>query len=112
VPGKNGPEETELAAIIDLAAAKIIGIQPNRQGARVATWTWDADQLQVASVDGVTDEYQLRPVAVSVVGSGAAQRRPSGQAWFPWDQQQSSRSESRQRRHGKPKTIFDFLFGN
>jgi tetratricopeptide (TPR) repeat protein len=112
VPGKNGLEETELAAIIDLAAAKVIGIQPNRRGGRVATWTWDGDQLQVASVDGVTDEYQLRPVSVAVIGSGASQRRPSGQAWFPWDQQSSSRGESRQRRHAKPKTIFDFLFGN
>ncbi len=117
VPGKNGPEETELAAIIDITAGKVIAIQPHRQGARVATWTWDGDHLQVASVDGVTDEYQLRPTAVAVVG--ASQRRangaPTGQAWAPWEQPfgaPASRPEPRQRRYSKPKTIFDFLFGN
>ena len=57
VPGKNGLEETELAAIIDIEAGKLIAIEPQRQGARVSTWTWDGDQLQVASVDGVTDQY-------------------------------------------------------
>lgn len=111
VAGKNGPEDTELAAIVDIAAAKVIAIQPNKQGARVATWTWDGDHLQVASVDGVTDEYQLRPVAVAVVGAGAQRRydAQTGQSWSPWDQPSSR--DSRQRRY-KPKTIFDLLFGN
>lgn len=118
VVGKNGPEETELAAIVDIAAAKVIAIQPNKQGARVATWTWDGDHLQVASVDGVTDEYQLRPIAVAVVGAGGQRRYDagqSGQGWAPWDTPfgapQPSR-DSRQRRYAKPKTIFDLLFGN
>jgi len=115
VAGKNGPEETELAAIIDIAQGKVIGIQPNKQGTRVATWTWDGDQLQVASVDGVTDEYQLRPIAVAVVGNGPAQRRPdSEQSWAPWDQLYGGPQprESRQRRYAKPKSFFDLLFGN
>ncbi|HVZ04494.1 MAG TPA: tetratricopeptide repeat protein [Hyphomicrobium sp.] len=101
VAGKNGMEDTELAAIIDVAQGKVIGIQPDKQGSKVATWTWDGDQLQVASVDGVTDEYQLHPVAVAAV-----QRRP-------WDQSYggSSSRDSRQRRY-KPKTIFDLLFGD
>jgi tetratricopeptide (TPR) repeat protein len=118
VVGKNGPEETELAAIVDIAAAKVIAIQPNKQGTRVATWTWDGDHLQVASVDGVTDEYQLRPIAVAVVGAGGQRRYDagqSGQGWAPWDTPfgapQTSR-DSRQRRYAKPKTIFDLLFGN
>jgi tetratricopeptide (TPR) repeat protein len=118
VVGKNGPEETELAAIVDIAAAKVIAIQPNKQGTRVATWTWDGDHLQVASVDGVTDEYQLRPIAVAVVGAGGQRRYDagqSGQGWAPWDTPfgapQPSR-DSRQRRYAKPKTIFDLLFGN
>ncbi|HVX35884.1 MAG TPA: tetratricopeptide repeat protein [Hyphomicrobium sp.] len=118
VAGKKGPEETELAAIVDIAAAKVIAIQPNKQGTRVATWTWDGDHLQVASVDGVTDEYQLRPTAVAVVGAGAQRRYDagqSGQGWAPWDTPfgapQPSR-DTRQRRYAKPKTIFDFFFGN
>ncbi len=101
VPGKNGPEDTELAAIVDIAAAKVIAIQPNKQGARVATWTWDGDHLQVASVDGVTDEYQLRTVAVAAAAPVPQRRYDS------WESR-----ETRQRRAPKPKTIFDFLFGN
>jgi tetratricopeptide (TPR) repeat protein len=118
VAGKNGLEETELAAIVDITAGKVIAIQPNRQGTRVATWTWDGDHLEVASVDGVTDEYQLHPVAVAVVGPGTSQRRfdatQSDQAWAPWDQPfgAPSRSEPRRKRYSKPKSFFDFLFGN
>jgi tetratricopeptide (TPR) repeat protein len=118
VVSKDGFEETELAAIIDIDAAKIIAIEPHRQGLRVATWTWEGDRLQVASIDGVTDEYPLRPVAVAVVGPGGMQKRPdnaaSGEAWAPWDQLStppSQRAENRPRRY-KPKTIFDLLFGN
>jgi tetratricopeptide (TPR) repeat protein len=120
VAGKNGFEETELAAIIDIDAAKVVAIQPHRQGARVATWTWDGDRLQVASVDGVTDEYQLRPVNVAVVGPGQGQRRPYGDSgttygspspWDPFGTQPVPRPEPR-RRYQKPKTLFDLLFGN
>jgi len=117
IAGKAGPEDTELAAIVDIAAAKVIAIQPNKQGARVATWTWDGDHLQVASVDGVTDEYQLRTMAVAAAGSGQQRRYDASQgsqSWSPWDQPFGGPPprESRQRRAAKPKTIFDFLFGN
>jgi tetratricopeptide (TPR) repeat protein len=116
VAGKNGPEETELAAIVDISARKVVAIQPNKQGARVATWTWDGDHLQVASVDGVTDEYRLRTVAVAVVGAGTQRRYDAsqGQSWSPWDQPFGGPPprETRQRRSAKPKSIFDLLFGN
>lgn len=98
VPGKGGFEETELAAIIDIGAAKVIAIEPNRQGSRTATWTWDGDTLQIASVDGATDQYQLRPVNVAAAGN----RAPG------YDATKGDRS---QRRY-KPKSIFEFLFGN
>ncbi|WP_246317128.1 tetratricopeptide repeat protein [Hyphomicrobium methylovorum] len=97
---KNGFEETELAAIIDINGNKVLAIQPNRQGDRIATWTWEGDHLQVASVDGVTDEYQLRRVAVATANSAPSQRR------------YDSAASERQRRYAKPKTIFDLLFGN
>jgi tetratricopeptide (TPR) repeat protein len=95
---KNGFEETELAAIIDIGGAKVLAIEPHRQGSRVATWTWDGDRLQIASVDGVTDEYQLRPVNVAAV---ANRDQPYGDS--------ASRQE---RRRSKPKSFFEFLFGN
>ncbi len=98
VSGKGGFEETELAAIIDIGAAKVMAIEPHRQGSRIATWTWDGDRLQVASVDGATDEYQLRPVNVAVVGPGG---QPFGDG-----------TPKPERRRYRPKTIFDLLFGN
>jgi len=119
VPGKNGLEETELAAIIDIEAGKLIAIEPQRQGARVSTWTWDGDQLQVASVDGVTDQYQLRPPIVAVVGQRGvgSDKRPYGNANQPWEAwnpfgPQPSRGEPKSQRRQKPKSIFDLLFGN
>jgi tetratricopeptide (TPR) repeat protein len=114
---KGGVEEAELAAIIDIASAKVIAIEPDRLGSRVAAWTWDGDSLHVASVDGATDQYQLRPVNVAVVG----QRRPYGAAGQvgdagSWDQpfgiDATPKSEQRSQRRSKPKTIFDLLFGN
>ncbi|HEY8127286.1 MAG TPA: tetratricopeptide repeat protein [Hyphomicrobium sp.] len=102
IAGKGGLEETELAAIIDIGATKVMAIEPHRRGSRVATWTWDGDRLQVASIDGVTDEFQLRPVNVAVVG-------PGGQ---PFGIDGMARQESRPQRRYKPKTIFDLLFGN
>jgi tetratricopeptide (TPR) repeat protein len=97
VRGKDGPEDTELAAIIDINGGKVLAIEPHRQGARVASWTWDGDRLQIASVDGVTDEYHLRPVNVA-----ASNRDPN------YDAQRAER----QQRRSRPKTIFEFLFGN
>jgi hypothetical protein len=99
VSGKDGFEETELAAIIDIGAAKVMAIEPHRQGSRIATWTWDGDRLQVASVDGATDEYQLKPVNVAVVGPGSAN-------------QSFSDAARQERRRYRPRTIFDLLFGN
>lgn len=127
VLGKAGPEDTEQAAIIDIENAKVLAIQPSRQGQRVATWTWEDDRVQVASIDGVTDEFALRsekaeaaaaPVVPAAVPRRAAPvARSSG--WSPWDtpfgQPQAERREQRKqattRRHQpKPKSLFDLLF--
>jgi len=99
VPVKGGGfEDAELAAIIDIPSAKVIAIEPHKQGNRVATWTWDGDSLLVASVDGATDQYQLRPVNVAVAG----QKRPYG----------TGQAGDAPQRRSRPKTIFDLLFGN
>ena len=123
VLGKAGPEDTELAAIIDIDNGRVLAIQPHRQGPRVATWTWEEDRVQIASVDGVTDEFSVRsikpPVAQAApVAAAPAARRSDGEgrksaSWAPWDQPIGTpRSEQRpqKRPSGKPKTLFDLLF--
>lgn len=130
VVAKSGPEDTELAAIIDIENAKVLAIQPHRQGQRVASWTWDNDRVQVASIDGVTDEFVLRTTPVTAVAVPAPEgaqpaRRPQGSSqksagWAPWDEQlgmsaQPQRSAPRPQRRAsqqKPKTLFDLLFNN
>ena len=128
VASKTGPEDTELAAIIDIDNAKVLAIQPHRQGVRVATWTWDTDHVQIASVDGVTDEFALRSSApppgepAVPVASGQQKRPPQvsaksdskSAAWAPWNQPIGALSgQSRPAKRGsqaKPKTLFDLLF--
>lgn len=127
VAGKNGPEDTELAAVIDIANSKLIAIQPQRQGARVASWVWDTDRVQIASVDGVTDEFAIRSeasVAAPAPGAGYAHRRSAqtsgsaqSSAWAPWDQplgapvgnQRPAKRTAAQKKQ-KPKSIFELLF--
>ena len=72
VPGKSGPEDTELAAIIDIENGRVLAIQPHRQGARVAAWTWEDDRVQIASVDGVTDEFAVRSLKPPAAATAAA----------------------------------------
>lgn len=118
VPGKKGLEDTELAAIIDVQNGRVIAIQPNKQGKREARWMWDDDRVQIASVDGVTDEYAIRsvkppppPVAGLSRRSPRSQQTSSG-VWAPWDQPMGApRGNSRSRKaRKKPKTLFDLLF--
>ncbi len=109
VPGRVGPEEYEQVALLDLASNTVIGIEPHRQGKKVANWTWQDDRVVVASVDGATDEFVLR--------TGRPQPPPgqrytsSEGGWNPWGQLDSSQYD-RSRRRSKPKSLFQFLFGN
>lgn len=126
----DGAQETEQAAIVDIDAGKIIGIQPHRLGTKLANWTWEGDRVQIASVDGVTDEFTLRTtaqpemagaaagVAAGGAAAGAAARRSAASrnaAWSPWDDQgarppgQQPRRQA-QKRGPKPKSFFDLLF--
>jgi tetratricopeptide (TPR) repeat protein len=109
VAGEKGPEEIEQVAILDLDNNSVIGIEPHREGQRVATWTWQDDRVVVASVDGATDEFILR------AGTGRAgdprrytSSEPGG--WAPWGQLDPSFQEERRPRKRKPKTIFQLLF--
>lgn len=123
VPVKGGSEEVELVAIVDLAANSVVGIEPHRQGSKVATWTWDEGKVTVASVDGATDEFILRASKPKEVAStpsrryGGGESQPTAPGWAPWadgpmaggtshrSERQSARSQYR-----KPKTLFDLLF--
>ena len=121
----NGPEDTELAAIVDIENAKVVSIQPHRQGQRIAGWTWEEDRVQIASIDGVTDEFALRsskPDETPVAAVPAAPKRPGSSAsrhtgWSPWDTPFSSSQPERRepkrqqaQKRTKPKSLFDLLF--
>lgn len=125
----DGAQETEQAAIVDVDNAKVIGIQPQRLGAKVATWTWEGDRVQIASVDGVTDEFAVRtsvqPEMTGVAAgaaagaAGLASRRGANAnkaAWSPWGDDLSARPPGQQprrqsqKRGPKPKSFFDMLF--
>lgn len=125
VAGKSGPEDTEQAAIIDIENIKVVAIQPQRLGQRVASWTWEGDRVLVASVDGVTDEFTLRaaPAEAPVPVTAPAKRyaAPSGQgggAWTSWNdplglqrsERRDQRKQAAKRTYPKPKSIFDLLF--
>lgn len=110
VPGAMGPEEVEQVAILDLDNSAVVGIEPHREGKKVASWTWQDDRVVVASVDGATDEFILR----SGVARGSDSRRYTSSdsgGWSPWGQLDSAAQEERRvRRRSKPKTLFQFLF--
>jgi len=117
--GAKGPEEVELAAIIDLRSNTVVAIEPHRQGEEVASWTWGENgRLTVASVDGVTDEFALRdarPVATS--RRQESDDGGSSEEWAPWNDSPFSTESGSRRSAGrsqsqKPKSFFQFLFGN
>ena len=91
VGGLKGPDEIEHAAIIDLQSNTVVAVEVQRQGDKVAQWTWDEGKLVVATADGLTDEFQLRQVKPKEPPPQIAQPR---------------RAEPR-----RPRTLFELLFG-
>ncbi len=96
VPGAMGPEEVEQVAILDLDNNSVIGIEPHREGKKVANWTWQDDRVVVASVDGATDEFILR---AGRQRDGDPRRYTSseggfGGGWMPWGQLDSRPSNT------------------
>jgi tetratricopeptide (TPR) repeat protein len=109
---KGGSEDVELVAIVDLASNSVVGIEPHRQGSKVATWNWEDGKVTVASTDGVTDEFILR--AVKPRDESYPGRRYAGEGrpgWAAWSEgaMPRERPTSRQQ-YRKPKTLFDLLF--
>jgi tetratricopeptide (TPR) repeat protein len=112
--GGAGPEEAEYAAIVDVQANSVVGVELHRQGKRVADWSWDEGKLTVASADGTTDEFMLRqnkpkdvpwPRRVASDAPQSSSSKGGLPFWVPWAQQS-------QRPSRKPKSLFDLLFNN
>lgn len=112
-------EGTEMAALIDIDQATILGIEPHKQGSKVATWTWEEGKVTIAAVDGLTDEFNLRTGPAAYAGS--AQRRltttQKAPGWAPWNEPMAGGFEQyggsprpKPKTGRKPKTIFDLLF--
>jgi hypothetical protein len=93
VDGPKGPEEVEHAVVVDLQSSTVVSVEVQKQGEKLAQWTWDDGKLVVASADGITDEFQLR------------QGKPKE---LPPAVQPNRTAEQRQR---KPRTLFELLFG-
>ena len=94
VDGPRAAEEIEQAAVIDLQANTVVAMVVQRQGDKLAQWTWDDGKLVVASADGLTDEFQLRQGKPPPPPPVVAQKRPAD----PWGGR-------------KPRTLFELLFG-
>jgi tetratricopeptide (TPR) repeat protein len=102
IESSRGNEEVEQIAILDVQAGTVAAYEIQRRGTKVARLTWDDGTLSIVSADGVTEDLQLRqpkaretPVAAQPA-KRVAEPRPS------W-------SEGRR---GRPKTLFEMIFGN
>lgn len=99
--GKSEKDDIEMIAVIDTSTAQLVGVEPHKQGDKVSKWTWENGKVTIASVDGVTDELDLRiGRGPEVAGAG----RPYGSSSFGDAPVQVKRVKK------KPKTIFDLLF--
>ena len=111
--GKDGSEDIEHAAVIDMQGKNVIAVETVRQGKRAAQWAWEDEKLTVTSVDGFKEEYSLRakPREVAQQPKEQPQRRASSRndddtpSWVPW-----GNNNGGNRRSGKPKSLFDLLF--
>jgi hypothetical protein len=95
VDGPRGAEDVEYAAVVDLQSSTVVSMEVQRQGEKMAQWTWDDGRLVVASADGVTDEFQLRQGKAREVLPPVVQPKRTAEP-----------STGR-----KPKTLFELLFG-
>jgi len=118
---RNGAEDIEYGAVIDIQARAVVAIEQVRQGTRLALWEWDDGRLDVTGLDGFKNEYTIRSSRPRDVAQERAPRRVTGieapkssgpPSWAPWAQP-SPPSDSRGRgQKPQPKTLFDLLFKN
>lgn len=114
--GKAGREDLEHVAVVDIETSVVLGIEPHKRGKKVATWTWDSGKVTVASVDGVTDELELRTERNDIADAPGGRRYTTtsqGGGWAPWDTPfggSFGQSPAPKRVKKKSKTLFDMLF--
>jgi tetratricopeptide (TPR) repeat protein len=99
VDGAGGPEPVERVAIVDLQTNAVLAVETDRRGAKTGQLTWDAGKLVLASADGPSEELSLRAEKKDVPPppKRVSEKSPWG-SWGPSGK-------------GKPKTLFDMLFG-
>jgi tetratricopeptide (TPR) repeat protein len=98
-----GPEEVEQVAIVDLQSNAVVAVETQRRGSKQGQLTWDAGKLVLASADGTSEELALRTEKPKEVAMPT--RLPQKkEEWTPWGPWTSTK--------GKPKTLFELLFGN
>ena len=130
ITGKAGPQEVEMSAIVDVPAKAVIAVEPDKLGDKTATWTWEEGRVVIASIDGVSDEFNLRTAARDepAAGKGRSARTAEGRANDDGDEERVTkprreRDRERPQRsannsgssgpvYKKPKSIFQLLFGN
>ena len=120
VDGKEGPEEVEQAAVIDIQSRAVVAVETIRQGKRQAKWTWEDAKVIVAGVDGHIEEYPIRGKGREIAQPAAQQQPPPQRrvtssepkygpggtpGWAPWGNSGGGGK-------GKSKSLFDLLFNN
>jgi tetratricopeptide (TPR) repeat protein len=125
VAGKDGPAEVEMIALVDIQARSVITVEPNKLGSKTATWTWEEGKVTVASIDGVTDEFNVRAAVGADQGPTDRQKRvrnadgrnardadADSEDRSKPERERPQRSAGNSRPSQKPKSIFQLLFGN
>jgi tetratricopeptide (TPR) repeat protein len=104
VDGPRGPEEIEQVAILDLQANSVVAVEMHRRGSKLAKMTWEGGKLIMASADGTVEELALRADKAKELAAKKLAEKQKDQ-WSPWGSTWDSR-------RGRPKTLFELLFGN
>lgn len=114
--GKSGKDDLEMVAVVDFEAGVVVAVEPHKQGDKVATWAWENGKVTVASVDGVTDELDLRVGQNNDMAGAEGGRRYTTTTqtggWAPWDSPLGGGfgQSPPKRVKKKSKTLFDLLF--
>jgi tetratricopeptide (TPR) repeat protein len=103
VDGPRGGEEVQRVAIVDLQTNAVLAVETEKRGTKLAQLTWDAGKLVLASADGPSEELALRAEKKDVPPPKRVTEKPKDD-WSPWGSWGPSGK-------GKPKTLFDLLFG-
>ncbi len=105
------------AAALDLGQGQVLGVYPDKVGAKQASLSFEDNKLVIAAADGLKDEYTLRSggrgQSVASAGHGPQRRFSEHRTyappnWLPGAGPPPQRRPQRQ----QPKTLFDLLFGN